>query len=193
MVTFDSVSLGSVATYTCDPAFRLMGQPTRTCVRIGANTVWSGQAPTCQGKNACTPEKNKQTNPDLCTRGVISPSTYLHDMFSLIISMSHAIVATTPSFLLIHARSDSVSPTVHRQWDDHHDFEHCRLLGLLPVQFWLRTERTQRQRVYSCRRGGPVVWRRTHLHWLAQLEMVIIYNSKQDEPPNLTLAQIRRI
>ena len=62
MVTFDSVSLGSVATYTCDPAFSLVGEPTRTCVRIGANTVWSGQAPTCQCKNACTPEKtNKQS------------------------------------------------------------------------------------------------------------------------------------
>ena len=51
MVSFDSVTLGSVATYMCDRAYRLVGQPTRTCVRNGANTVWNGQAPTCERKN----------------------------------------------------------------------------------------------------------------------------------------------
>ena len=51
MVTFDSVALGSVATYTCDRPYRLVGQPTRTCVRNGDNTVWNGQTPTCECKN----------------------------------------------------------------------------------------------------------------------------------------------
>ena len=80
MVTFDSVSLGSVATYTCDQAFSLMGQSTRTCVRIGANTVWSGQAPTCECKNA---HKKKKTNKARLVHPVISPSTYLHDLMYL--------------------------------------------------------------------------------------------------------------
>ena len=61
MVTFDSISLGSVATYTCNQAYNLSGLATRTCVRIGANTVWSGQAPTCERKNA-QEKTNKQEN-----------------------------------------------------------------------------------------------------------------------------------
>ena len=169
MVTFDSVSLGSVATYTCDQAFSLVGQPTRTCVRIGANTIWSGQAPTCERKNAHN--NNKKTNKQSLTCApsyltfYLSPWPYVFSINIVIMSKSHAIVATTPSFPLMHTCSDSVSPTVHRQWDDHHDFEHCRIPGLLPVQSWLRTERTHCQRVYSWFRRGPVVWRRTHLHW----------------------------
>ena len=50
MVMVDTVDVGSVATYTCDQAYTLVGQPTRTCVRNGADTMWSGQAPTCQCK-----------------------------------------------------------------------------------------------------------------------------------------------
>ena len=56
MVTFDSVTLGSVATYTCDqPSYRLVGSSTRICERNGANAVWSGQEPTCQRKNESLP------------------------------------------------------------------------------------------------------------------------------------------
>ena len=51
----DSVTVGSNATYTCDQAYTLVGQPTRTCVRNGADTMWSGQAPTCQCKRNMYP------------------------------------------------------------------------------------------------------------------------------------------
>ena len=62
MATFDSVSLGSIATYTCNQAYNLSGPAKRTCVRIGANTVWSGEAPMCERKNA----REKKSKPDLC-------------------------------------------------------------------------------------------------------------------------------
>ena len=51
----ESVTIDSVATYTCDRAYALVGQPTRTCVRNGADTMWSGQAPTCQCKHNMDP------------------------------------------------------------------------------------------------------------------------------------------
>ena len=45
--------LGSVATYSCDPGYGLVGQTTRTCEDINGGTVttgtWSGTAPHCQG------------------------------------------------------------------------------------------------------------------------------------------------
>ena len=50
MVTVESVKVDSVATYTCDRAYTLVGQPTRTCVNNGTATMWSGKAPTCQCK-----------------------------------------------------------------------------------------------------------------------------------------------
>ena len=37
---------GSVATYTCDSPFQLMGEATRVCQESG---VWSGEAPSCEG------------------------------------------------------------------------------------------------------------------------------------------------
>ena len=55
MVMVESVTIDSVATYTCDRAYALVGQPTRTCVRNGADTMWSGQAPTCQCKHNMDP------------------------------------------------------------------------------------------------------------------------------------------
>ena len=50
MVSFDSVTIGSVATYTCDRAYRLVGNNMRTCTRNGAVTVWAGEEPTCECK-----------------------------------------------------------------------------------------------------------------------------------------------
>ncbi len=46
-ITPDSRSVGTVATYTCDTGYTLSGDTTRTC---GSAGVWSGSAPTCQGK-----------------------------------------------------------------------------------------------------------------------------------------------
>ena len=44
--------VGTVATYTCDTGYTLIGGTTRTCVNGG---VWSGSVPTCQRKwNICT-------------------------------------------------------------------------------------------------------------------------------------------
>ena len=98
MVTFDSVSLGSVATYTCNQAYNLSGPATRTCVRIGANTVWSGQAPTCERKNA---QEKKQTRKQSLTHAynylIFFPPSSLPYMFVKYNDIkSHAYVATTP-------------------------------------------------------------------------------------------------
>ncbi len=45
--------LGSVATYSCDPGYALVGQRTRTCQDNNGGTVtmgtWSGAPPLCQG------------------------------------------------------------------------------------------------------------------------------------------------
>ena len=49
-----SHGLGSVATYSCDPGYALVGQSTRTCKDTNGGTVttgtWSGTPPYCQGK-----------------------------------------------------------------------------------------------------------------------------------------------
>ena len=49
-----SHGLGSVATYSCDPGYALVGQTTRICVYTNVRTVttgtsWSGTPPHCQG------------------------------------------------------------------------------------------------------------------------------------------------
>ena len=48
-----SRGLGSVATYSCDPGYALVGQTTRTCEDTNGGTVttgtWSGTSPYCQG------------------------------------------------------------------------------------------------------------------------------------------------
>ena len=50
------LSLGSVATYSCNTGFALVGQTTRVCEDTNVGTVttgtWSGSAPTCQGNNS---------------------------------------------------------------------------------------------------------------------------------------------
>ena len=38
---------GTVATYSCNAGYRLLGNTIRTC---GSSGVWSGVAPTCQSK-----------------------------------------------------------------------------------------------------------------------------------------------
>ncbi len=48
-----SGGLGSVATYTCDPGYAVVGQRTRTCEDTNGGTVtmgmWSGAQPSCNG------------------------------------------------------------------------------------------------------------------------------------------------
>ena len=46
-VMWDSLAPGGVTTYTCDPGFSLVGEPTRIC---GSDGTWSGMPPTCECK-----------------------------------------------------------------------------------------------------------------------------------------------
>ena len=46
-VTLSGTTLGSTATYTCNPGFVLDGTDVRTCM---ANGEWSGEVPTCNRK-----------------------------------------------------------------------------------------------------------------------------------------------
>ena len=52
-----SHGLGSVATYSCDPGYALVGQTTRTCEDTNGGTVttgtWSRRQPICQGQHYC--------------------------------------------------------------------------------------------------------------------------------------------
>ena len=41
-----TTTLGSLATYSCDPSFRLVGMESRLCQENG---TWSGEIPTCEG------------------------------------------------------------------------------------------------------------------------------------------------
>ena len=45
-VILTTVSVGSVATYTCNSGFELVGSETRTCQGDG---MWSGETPVCTG------------------------------------------------------------------------------------------------------------------------------------------------
>ena len=48
-VSLSDNSIGDVATYVCDPGFELVGQPTRTCEQLNAQTAdWSGEEPVCR-------------------------------------------------------------------------------------------------------------------------------------------------
>ena len=47
VVDWSGLSPGGVATYTCDPGFILVGDPTRIC---RDNGTWSGEEPTCERK-----------------------------------------------------------------------------------------------------------------------------------------------
>ena len=47
VVDWSGLSPGGVATYTCDPGFILVGEPTRICRDDG---TWSGEEPTCERK-----------------------------------------------------------------------------------------------------------------------------------------------
>ena len=50
MITYsdDTRGMGTVATYSCNTGYVLVGDMTRTC--DGADT-WSGTDPTCEGEN----------------------------------------------------------------------------------------------------------------------------------------------
>ena len=61
MINYDMGSpfpIGTVATYTCDPGFELIGEVTRTCEDGGAGVggVFGGSAPFCQGEYASVEE-----------------------------------------------------------------------------------------------------------------------------------------
>ena len=45
-VTWNGITNGSTATYTCDKGYELIGDRTRTCLNTGE---WSGQEPNCTG------------------------------------------------------------------------------------------------------------------------------------------------
>ena len=45
-VTLNGTTFWSVATYTCDPGFNIVGDMKRICQ---ANGTWSGNEPTCEG------------------------------------------------------------------------------------------------------------------------------------------------
>ena len=50
----DNITVGTVATYTCDTGYSLMGLPTQQCVeddQSGPVGVWNGTAPSCEGKS----------------------------------------------------------------------------------------------------------------------------------------------
>ena len=47
MVDWSGLSPGDIATYTCDHAFILVGDPTRNC---GSDGTWSGEEPRCERK-----------------------------------------------------------------------------------------------------------------------------------------------
>ena len=46
-VSFTTRTIDSVATYTCDSGYGLMGVNTRICLETG---LWSGEEPTCRSK-----------------------------------------------------------------------------------------------------------------------------------------------
>ena len=45
-VVVGTTTLGSMATYSCDPSFRIVGTDSRECQEDG---TWSGETPTCEG------------------------------------------------------------------------------------------------------------------------------------------------
>ena len=45
-IEFNGTKPGSIANYSCDVGYNLIGQSSRTCL---SNRVWSGIAPTCRG------------------------------------------------------------------------------------------------------------------------------------------------
>ena len=46
IVNFGMTTFGSMATYECNPSYRLVGMELRLC---GEDGVWSGDPPTCEG------------------------------------------------------------------------------------------------------------------------------------------------
>ena len=49
-------SFGTIATHTCNTGFALVGGVTRTCEdddQADTVGVWSGEAPSCKGRDVC--------------------------------------------------------------------------------------------------------------------------------------------
>ena len=51
LVTFESLLVDSVATYSCDLEFLLIGMEQRTCLHPSG--IWSGSEPSCQSTFGC--------------------------------------------------------------------------------------------------------------------------------------------
>ena len=52
--TSPEFEIGTVATYSCDAGFAVVGDMTRTCLdnnQLDIVGVWSGSAPTCEGNH----------------------------------------------------------------------------------------------------------------------------------------------
>ena len=52
--TTPEFEIGTVATYSCDTGFAVVGDMTRTCLdnnQLDIVGVWSGSAPTCEGNH----------------------------------------------------------------------------------------------------------------------------------------------
>ena len=48
--TTAGTSIGSEATYDCDPGYELSNEANLTCIRIDDNSAdWDGDLPTCEG------------------------------------------------------------------------------------------------------------------------------------------------
>jgi len=41
---------GTVANYSCDAGYNILGNVTRDCVGMGLEAMWTGEAPICRGK-----------------------------------------------------------------------------------------------------------------------------------------------
>ena len=47
LITINNITLGSIATYSCNEGYNIMGNEVRTCQENGS---WSGEDPVCQSE-----------------------------------------------------------------------------------------------------------------------------------------------
>ena len=54
MLSSQEITVGTMNTYSCDSAYILVGQATRTCEDVRGETIgtWSGTTPVCEGTNS---------------------------------------------------------------------------------------------------------------------------------------------